>query len=58
MSHPMESFGPRAAACAAAYGGRDALRAMGDAYEAARGSNLFSTAPLVLPPGLRVRCPK
>jgi hypothetical protein len=31
---------------------------MGDAYEAARGSNLFSTAPLVLPPGLRVRFPK
>ena len=59
LSHPMESFGPRAEACAAAYGGRAALRAVVAAYNAARGSNLFSTAPiLILPPGLSSHVPR
>jgi hypothetical protein len=58
LSHPLESFGPRADACAAAYGGYDALAAAVSAFEAGRGSNLYSTAPvLILPPGLRLRFP-
>jgi hypothetical protein len=57
LSHPIESFGPRADACAAAYGGYEALTAIVSAFEAARGSNLYSTVPLFIPPGLRVRFP-
>jgi hypothetical protein len=57
-SHPLDAFGPRADACAAAYGGYDALTAVIRAYEAARGSNVYSTAPIfVLPPGLIIRFP-
>jgi hypothetical protein len=58
LSHPLENFGPRADACAAAYGGEDALTAVVRAYDAARGSNVYSTAPtFFLPPGLRFRFP-
>ena len=59
LSHPMESFGPRADACAAAYGGLDAVRGLAAAHEAARGSNLYATPPIYsLPPGLASRLPR
>ena len=55
-THPLESFGPRADACEAAYGGYPAIAPILSAYEAARGSNLYTFVPAVtLPPGLRLR---
>ena len=52
-THPLESFGLRADACEAAYGGYPAVAPILRAYEAARGSNLYTVPPRVtLPPGL------
>ena len=55
-THPLDSFGPRADACEAAYGGYPAVAPILSAYEAARGSNLYTVpSRLTLLVGLILR---